>query len=307
MQLQLYYCIASLGSVVLFLTGPLLTTHDLLCKAVSILLHYALLTSFSWLTVISVDMYKMFQSIEAMQKASERSGCRDMIVQQVLAWGTPALMVVMSVVVDNTPPDTHDVKPHYGERRCWLSSETYAILAFFGIPICIAVILNILLFVVLSVRLRKAMKHRDNMTSTVTSTRGLYLRLFLLMGVGSGFLLLTPFIDHIVVWILIILTTASQGVYIGAVSLFSRQVLTCFRLKFSDGNQLQENIRKSRVYSKSMNKSIAVNTVGSEHANSSRQTSSTVETNVGQTSSTVATNVGHVNPASDDSPVPRIL
>ena len=145
------------------------------------------------------------------------------------------------------------------------------------------------------------------MTKDAKSNRTTYLRLFVLMGVGSGFLLLTPFIDHIVVWILIILTTASQGVYIGAVSLFSRQVLTCFRLKFSDGNQLQENIRKSRVYSKSMNKSIAVNTVGSEHANSSRQTSSTVETNVGQTSSTVATNVGHVNPASDDSPVPRIL
>ena len=86
------------------------------------------------------------------------------------------------------------------------------------------------------------------------------------------------------------------GVYIGVVSLFSIQVMTYFRLKFSDEKQLQENIQKSRVYSKSIHKSIPVNTVGSEHANSSRQTSSTVETNV-----------GHVNPASDDSPVPRTL
>ena len=59
------------------------------------------------------------------------------------------------------------------------------------------------------------------------------------MGAGCFFTLLTPFTDHIVVWILLILTTASQGIYIGAVSLFSPQVVGYARKKWHKCKQKQ--------------------------------------------------------------------
>ena len=54
------------------------------------------------------------------------------------------------------------------------------------------------------------------------------------MGAGCGFVLLTPFTDHLAVWIVIIVSNASQGVYIGAVSIFNAQVMAYFRQKHRD-------------------------------------------------------------------------
>ena len=73
------------------------------------------------------------------------------------------------------------------------------------------------------------------MTKDGQSNWNVYIKLFILMGVGCGFLILTPFIDNIILWILIIITTAGQGIYISLVSILNSQVLNYLIKKFPVG------------------------------------------------------------------------
>ena len=101
------------------------------------------------MSVISVDMYLMFSSFEGTKRASERSSVRDMIPYHVTAGGIPMMIVVTSILVDNTPPGNHSLKPHYGERRCWLTN--YSVLLFFGLPVMVTIIFDTVLYILAAI------------------------------------------------------------------------------------------------------------------------------------------------------------
>ena len=232
-KLQFAYCVALLIAIIMFLVGPIARPIDTLCKIVGILLHYSFLASFMWMTVIAGDMFLMFRSLESMQKASERKGFKAMLPYHILAWGIPAVLVTVSLIVDHTPPKEHSFKPRYGEDRCWMTSESFAVLLFFGTPIFIATILNTTFFILVALKLRHSFKQRTTMTQDGKNNWSVYIKLFLMMGVGCGSLILTPFIDHIVLWIIIIITTAGQGIYISLISIFNPKVMDYMRAKWN--------------------------------------------------------------------------
>ena len=60
-----------------------------------------------------------------------------------------------------------------------------------------------------------------------------YIKLFIMMGVGFVVLILTPFFDHIALWIIIIITTAGQGLYISLISIFNSQMLNYIRANWN--------------------------------------------------------------------------
>ena len=96
-------------------------------------------------------------------------------------------------------------------------------------------VFNFVCFALVACKLRSATTNRGNITDSPKLNLIIYFLLFILLGANGVLILVTPFTSHIAVSILLILTLAGQGIYIGAVSIFNPQVI----------GYLRKNARKS--------------------------------------------------------------
>ncbi|XP_076469702.1 uncharacterized protein LOC143300031 [Babylonia areolata] len=144
-RILVHLCLALSLLHLLFLVNGLAFRHhgndhqtDEACRAVAVLLHYSVLTSLGWMVVEAVDMYQALVTVFSTHHAC----C--MVRRCVLAWGTPALIVALTVAVDK---DNY----HSNWGFCFVSSLRPA--AYYGslvAPACGVLLVNCVLFVLLT-------------------------------------------------------------------------------------------------------------------------------------------------------------
>ncbi|XP_078578191.1 uncharacterized protein LOC144863105 [Branchiostoma floridae x Branchiostoma japonicum] len=167
------------------------------CAALAIILHYSLLTAFTSMNALAMDIFLTFgDSLE-----------RPKLHQYLMyTWLTPVPIVVVTVIVEFGS----SVRVGYGEN-CWIGNPVASLLAF-GAPVLCALVANAVLVTLALLAIRKTFKIADAANSRSNSTKAwVYLRISFLMGFTWLLGFIYPFVNSSVLEYIFIVLNASQG------------------------------------------------------------------------------------------------
>ncbi|XP_017658689.1 cadherin EGF LAG seven-pass G-type receptor 3 isoform X2 [Nannospalax galili] len=154
---------AALGvAELLFLLGIHRTHNQLLCTAVAILLHYFFLSTFAWLLVQGLHLYRM----QVEPRNVDRGAMR---FYHALGWGVPAVLLGLAVGLD---PEGYG-NPDF----CWISIHEPLIWSFAG-PIVLVIVMNGTMFL-LTARTSCSVGQREAKKTSVLTLRSSFLLLLL--------------------------------------------------------------------------------------------------------------------------------
>ena len=145
--------ISWLWRIVFVIIGPFLSEIPDACTTAAILMVYGFLAAFIWINIIAVDILLGFRPSAAFSHSDEEQW--SLTVYYVVGWGIPLLLVGLSLGM-NYSDIGERFRPEFGGSRCWYM-QRYAMLVYFGVPIALSIILNIILFIYTSINLNKAL------------------------------------------------------------------------------------------------------------------------------------------------------
>ena len=226
-RIQLQLTIALLFAFVMLVVGPFLSGIPEACTTAAILLAYGFLAAFIWMNVIAVDTWLVFRPSAAFSLADEQE--KSLLVHIICGWGIPQLLVAVSIGMNYSDVDERFV-PEFGGSRCWYT-QRYAMLLYFGVPIALSILLNIFLYISTCYNLHKAF-HNSLVASKMEGHNfGIYVRLFILMGITWIFGFISAFTDEIVIDFIFVILTSLQGLFLFVSFVFNKLVLSEIRKK----------------------------------------------------------------------------
>ncbi|XP_045917001.1 adhesion G-protein coupled receptor G6 isoform X7 [Micropterus dolomieu] len=193
-----------------FLLDGWLTSRgmDWLCKCVAALLHYFLLTSFTWMGLESIHMYI------ALVKVFNTYIRRYILKFCIVGWGLPAVMVGIVVAVDR---DIYGPgKPTNGSSEfCWIQNESVLYTTCVGY-FCLVFLLNVAMFIVVMRQICGRNGKRSNRTLKEEVLRNLrsVVSLTFLLGMTWGFALFAWGSFSLVFTYLFSIFNSLQGLFI---------------------------------------------------------------------------------------------
>ncbi|XP_061397167.1 G-protein coupled receptor Mth2-like [Musca vetustissima] len=163
---------------------------NLVCSCLGYVAYYCFMSAFFWLSVISFDLWQNFRLTGSMRFGQRKRFC----LYSIYAWGIPACLTLAVIALQNSNMDDL-YKPGIGDDYCWLKTNDWsAMIYFFGINLVI-VLIDIIFFsmtyykiTVMQRDINKIIRNDTNegrhQLRTHKNNFGLFLRLFLIMGVS---------------------------------------------------------------------------------------------------------------------------
>ena len=225
---QFCLVITLLVAMITFLIGPFLKHTGLPCLVAGVIMHWSFLSTFFWMNAIAVDMWLVFRPSASFTFHTGRRQFYRLLLFSLYSWALPGICVIPGLSLDLA--DVHTVvRPFYGRSSCWIYSST-ALLIWFCCPVGLLVTVNIVMYSMTARHLHVSMRQTMAITSSgQLPPFWLYVRLLAVMGAGWLMAFLAVFVDHPVTWVMFVVLTASQGVYVSAASLCSKRVYTSIK------------------------------------------------------------------------------
>ncbi|KAK7107249.1 hypothetical protein V1264_015200 [Littorina saxatilis] len=133
------------GLAAFILTGQLLLfanfNNQTVCQAVAVLTHWVWLSTFGWMSSISIDLAMTFYSVFKARNSRSRSSFWKF---SVLSLGLPLCVVAVCLAVDLTHPGGRSVG--YGEKVCFWIGESEALVYGFYVPVGCSLLVNMVCF-----------------------------------------------------------------------------------------------------------------------------------------------------------------
>ncbi|CAH1099151.1 unnamed protein product [Psylliodes chrysocephalus] len=187
------YVICALGGNITLIIVNLVPYKlpDVPCHLLGYLIIYFFLGSFIWLNVMCIDMWLAFSSSTGFlsKKTTEK---KRFIMYSIYAWGVPFCFVTMVLIINTHGHPKSHFYPNLGSGACFLA-EGWPMFYFFYLPIGILLTVNILLFIVTSLKIfkikgeTKMLKRTDSKIHTHEDDKqkfNLYVKLMFAMGVN---------------------------------------------------------------------------------------------------------------------------
>ena len=216
-----------------WLFGSGFTTYAAACKAISVVLHVASLSSFTWMSIIAVDTWRTFlNSYGQLRARNSRNKRKHALKSMAIGWLSPLMLVGICFVLDTT----NIVAVGYGdEKACWIRTNSLYV---FIIPIAILLSLNIVLFFLTTKALRET-KRKTSM-ATVQKRNSNNLKIYMRLSTLMGFTWLFGFLSY---WwnpfsFLFIITCTLQGLYIAVAFVFIKRVIKLYTRLFTSTESL---------------------------------------------------------------------
>ena len=197
-------CCSLLLAHLLLLTGLEATHLPTLCSAIAVALHFLFLSSFSWMMVEGLHIYRLLTSVW-------QTGSCLMLPYYLLGYLLPALIVSVSFLCNQLL-----ALDSYGTAQyCWLSNKHGLIWAFMG-PVAVIIVINIIIFVLAMSIARMAISRNNNLDTSqemMTQLKGC-LSLISILGLSwlSGFFYFTQSLSWL--GVVFTITNSMQGVAI---------------------------------------------------------------------------------------------
>ena len=207
-----------------------------LCVSIGILLHFFVLSQFTWMTILSIEIIRtLFRGIRLRQPPSKQQNQKTFLLYFLLGWSLPLLIVTISIIVNFTPSSSHLVL--YGRLEdgrdglCWINHQASAIIAFL-VPIALSVFVNLVLLVLTTIILVNITRNSVSKTSSFV-----YIRVYVAVFVTSGATWVFGFIALLVgaewAWYPFIVLNSIQGFMLFLAFFFSKKVGSLYLYFFS--------------------------------------------------------------------------
>ena len=123
--------LVSIGSFFIFMTAmaygglTLILDHPFVCRFIGYLTNFSFLASFFWLNTMSFDIWRTFSNMRAYGSMIHRirSKRRRTVQYTLYAWGLPALITLVSLIVDYSPMEVSLPRPDHGTRTCFFNNR----------------------------------------------------------------------------------------------------------------------------------------------------------------------------------------
>ncbi|XP_041376747.1 uncharacterized protein LOC121389210 [Gigantopelta aegis] len=261
LMLIIYFALPELrnipGKIVMSVSVSLLTSQTLLllsnlptglfCKLLGIVLHWTWLSTFIWMTMMATNLVKTFTA-----KSTALHSHKSFLFYAAIAVSLPALIVGVCVAVDMA--EIPNMAIGYGDNGvCWISNKK-ALLAVFGVPLAILILINVVCFVITICSIERSM----DISKTATSTRNdrvkciIYCKLLIITGLTWAFGFAAGFSNSDELWYVFIILNGSQGLYIFICFVFNRRVLRLLKTKLSKAKDREGLSHESRTLSTKM-------------------------------------------------------
>ncbi|XP_078373665.1 uncharacterized protein LOC144657232 isoform X1 [Oculina patagonica] len=137
------------------------------CLAVAVLLHFFVLSSFTWMNVMAYDVHRIFTPTDGVAANRERSHKKRLMMYCLYAWGTPSVVVLVSATVDHFKKGSIG----YGqiEDNCFIS-QPQAILYLLVLPVALLMLFNLFALGHIVFHIVKTRKETQRVTNQRQST-----------------------------------------------------------------------------------------------------------------------------------------
>ncbi|CAI9534921.1 unnamed protein product, partial [Staurois parvus] len=151
-------------SELIFLLGINSTESEFLCTVIAILLHYFFLSTFAWLFVDELHIYRMQTEVRNVNFGAMR-------FYHAIGWGVPAIITGLAVGLD---PEGYG-NPDF----CWISIHDKLVWSFAG-PIAIVIVLNGAMFLMVAKLTCSPGQKEAKKTSVLMTLRSSFILLLLI-------------------------------------------------------------------------------------------------------------------------------
>jgi len=206
------------------------------CLISAILIHYFFLSSFSWLLIISIQIYSTFNHQIISQDNIKKKNHR-FIIYNILVWSSSGIIILIASLIQLFIPQS-DFSPGYGLIYCSISKPN-AMIIYFLAPIgCILLIVTILFLKTLLTiyRSHNVAKIANVKSSSNLKDRNLvfvYARLASLMGIQWILLIIALVGRETWLWVIFEIINSLPGLFICLGFLCSKRVLNNLKQKIS--------------------------------------------------------------------------
>ncbi|XP_023306030.2 G-protein coupled receptor Mth2 isoform X3 [Lucilia cuprina] len=160
------------------------------CKIIGYTAYYFFMAAFFWLSVISFDLWHNFRGTRGINRFQEK---KRFAMYSVYSWGIPIIFLIGTWFMQERVDIPYAWKPGIGGGEyCWINMLTWSGLVYFFAPIMGIIVANIIMFIMTAMKIHKVQREMARIMAREDSTRnlrnekdkfGLFLRLFLVMGV----------------------------------------------------------------------------------------------------------------------------
>ena len=212
---------------VLFMSGGAAVGDPMGCAALAALTHFFFLSSFTWMTVMSFDIWRTFASRYGHQDS--KTTIKLFLRYSLFAWLLSFCIVIVSVVLDFSPV-TAIFRPGYGQGVCWITSRP-ALFILFALPVGILLLINTTLYVLTIIGIHKVSKATRMVKRPSDDKRRLFLyaKLSTIMGLTWIFGFIAASTDNTVMWYIFIILNTLQGLFICLAFVCTKMVFKSLR------------------------------------------------------------------------------
>lgn len=208
--------------------GGFQTKYVILCKVLGVLSHYFLLSTFTWMTICSFHMYRVFCRLTTRDSDEEE---KRLYTYYILLSNAIPTVVVATTLIANSRANS-DGFIGYGKGICYLSGGLNVGLAAFA-PVVISVLLNCFFFAKTAhaiYRTRKLTRNVNNEKQHVY----VYVKLSTLTGLTWVTGIVAVIVQNVVLEYISIIFNASQGIFIFVAYVCTQRTIAMYKKKWQN-------------------------------------------------------------------------
>ncbi|XP_017487930.1 PREDICTED: G-protein coupled receptor Mth2 isoform X1 [Rhagoletis zephyria] len=236
------------------------------CKTLGYVAYYFFMAAFFWLSVISFDLWHNFRGTRGINRFQEK---KRYLIYSLYAWGIPVPFLVFTWYAQEVADIPDYLKPGIGGGEfCWLDMRTWSAMIYFFGPIVLIIMANSIMFVLTAMKIHKVQREMARIMAREDSTKnlrtekdkfGLFLRLFIVMGVTWSMEILSYFVGADKGWAKIFyisdICNAIQGFLIFMLFVMKKKVKHLITNRYSSTRD-SSNQRQSQYSTKTTSSSV---------------------------------------------------
>ena len=227
---------------VCFLLAKAVSHIALVCYVVGVLLHWSFLSTFSWMTFVAADIWMGLTHTKKTRIA--RADSRRKTWKFSIPFIPPTIVVLFVIFTDRFLPGGM-WKPGYGNNICWING-IWARLVLFVLPGGLCVLTGTVFTILSGCRLYRLSKLNKSTAAKQRNYLVMFVKLAVVTGLGwcVGFLAVPT--NDVTLYVIFILLTATQGLWILVVT-WGGKCKKILRLKKTDSISSTKNNMDSRT------------------------------------------------------------
>ena len=244
-NMALVICLIVAQSLFQFGIGQAGKIEKWACQVIGVLVHFFWLAAILWMNVCCIHMLKVFLSIN--NTAVAKKAWKQTFIYLAYTLTVSTVFVLINIIVSVSATDNEEIG--YGGEKCFIT-EHYMIAYMFAIPVGLAIVSNMVMFIIVVVKICRTPTVKSD-TQHTRNVFAVYAKLSTITGITWLFGFIYTFTKIEALEYIFIIVNATQGLFIFLAFVCNRRVFRMYSYKFS---HLKSGFSRSMI-SKSMRNS----------------------------------------------------